>query len=241
MKTLVLFACTGLMAVAQDKQPSGAKALFFSPENGQETMLSSGSNGATQHSSAAPHSRNVAKPVITGLKYYVELRQADGQVLRISTNRVFHSGERIRLHVFSNVNGDLVIYQKQEDQPEERLFPGAGSSGASGHVERNTDVVVPSTHAWFRFDEHPGEILLTLMVKARGSQTNAGSEAAENGDIATAELAHEVAGKTKGSKALRIEEDSSGDNAEYKVLDSRLDSKIPAGVIATEVMLSHAK
>ncbi len=61
------------------------------------------------------------------------------------------------------------------------------------------------------------------------------------GRLPGAELAHQLAGVTKGSKALRIEDDSAADNAEYKVVDSRLNPKIPAGVIATEVTLSHER
>ncbi len=226
MKLLLMTVLTAILVPAQTPAPSGAKALFFTPESGQETPIAS---------STAPHSspRSKPKPAIMGLKYYIELRQPDGTRQRVAASRIFHSGDHIRLHVATNVDGDLVIYQQQEDQPEERLYPAAEMPDTASQVKRGADVTLPSTHGWFRFDDHPGQIHLTLMLTAQSKQ--AGDQ------IPTADLAHKIAGATKGSKALHIEEDSADDNAEYKVVDSRLDPKIPAGVIATEVTLTHAR
>ncbi len=117
--------------------------------------------------SIAANAGNRSDKPVTGLKYYIELRQPDGILERVNPMRVFHSGDRIRLYVSSNVDGDLVIYQKQEDRPEERLYPSAGIPDANGHVTRGTDVALPSSHAWFRFDDHPGQIHLTLMLTAK--------------------------------------------------------------------------
>lgn len=225
MKILLVAAFTTVLTFAQTPAPSGAKTLFFNPESGKETPISSPTSSGSQ--------QLTTKPAITGLKYYIELRQPDGNLQRVSASRVFHSGDRIRFHVATNVDGDLVIYQQQESQPEERLYPASEAPTNAGHVIHGNDVTLPSAHGWFQFDEHPGQIHLTLMLTA--------AKASHSGQLPSADLAHKLAGATKGSKALRIEEDSTEDKAEYKVLDSRLDPKIPAGVIATEVTLSHAR
>jgi hypothetical protein len=216
---VAMLAVSGLFA--QSEQPKGAKGLFLSADSGQQVPLSS----STTPSAAAP--------AATGLKYYIELREPDGKLERVSVSRVFHSGDRIRLHVATNVDGELVIYQKQEGEAEERLFPAANMPDERGRVTRGADIPLPSAHGWFQFDDHPGQIHLTMMVTARDGR---------HGDqLPSAESAHRAAGATRGSKALRIEEDATDDHAQYKVVDSRADAKIPAGEIATEVTLSHAK
>jgi len=236
MKLLLLTASTMILASAQTTTPSGAKALFFSPESGQQTVNSSaasppGSQRTPVSGGATSALRLTGRPAVTGLKYYIQLRQPNGNLQRVNVNRVFHSGDRIRLIVAANVDGDLVIYQKQEDLPEQRLYPAPEVQDATGHITPGATVTLPSTHGSFVFDDHPGQIHLTLMFTARLGQADS--------QTPTAGLAHQLAGATKGSKALHIEDDSADDNAEYKVLDSLADSKIPAGVVATEVTLSH--
>lgn len=243
MKPVLVALLSASFALAQSNKPTGAKALFFAAETGDETLASTSpqkqANKPRRNASAAVTTES--KPAVTGLKYYIELREPDGSLQRVNPNRVFHSGERIRFHVSTNVDGDLVIYQEQDNEPEERLYPLTGMPGSTGRVTRNADVTLPSAHGWFVFDDHPGEIRLTLMVKAHLARADANDISGEANASMSAEEAHEIAGAANGSKALRIEDDSTTDQAEYKVIDNRLDPNIPAGTIATEVMLSHAR
>ena len=225
MKLLFLVVLATGVAVGQT-QPSGAKALFFSQKSGEETPISSVPlKGTTQRAHRA-----------VGLNYYIELRQPDGSLRKVNVKHVFHSGDRIRLHVQSDVDGTLVIYQKQAGIPEERLFPDNDIPDASGQVIRYKDVVLPSTHAWFQFDDRPGQIELTILLTAALDEDQGPTESQAP---ASAAVVHRAVEERKGSKALRIEDDPV-DNSEYAVMDNRAAS-IPLNGIATEVMLSHVR
>lgn len=237
MKILCIAAFAALLAYPQTGNPSGAKALFFSADSGKET-LSTAVKPAGRHAHGQPSATN-SRATITGLKYYIELERPDHRLRKVNSNHVFHSGDRIRLHVTSNVDGHLVIFQQQGNEPEERLFPSSQLSDASDLIRSHVDTVLPSPHSWFIFDEHPGQIRLTLLLIAQAAHPKKESTSS-NTLLAQASLAHSLASATDGSKALRIEiDDSPNDTAEYKVVDSSLDPKLPAGVIATEVTLSH--
>lgn len=239
MKILCIAAFTALWAYPQTQHPSGAKALFFTAKSGKETPATAASP-PEQHAHARPAATR-SPGTVTGLRYYIELERLDHRLSNVNNEHVFHSGDRIRLHVISNVDGSLVIFQQQGDEPEERLFPSSHRSNATGLISRRVDTVLPSTHSWFVFDEHPGQIRLTLLLIAQSADPKDESDTPTTLQ-AQASMAHSLAKAIDGSKALRIEiDDSPVDTAEYKVLDSSLDPKLPGGVIATEVTLTHVR
>jgi Domain of unknown function (DUF4384) len=220
---------------SQPQPQKGAKALFYEAASGKDRAVET--SAKTIRTKQRPEPAPGTVPAVLALKLAIELREPDGSLQQVSPTRVFHSGERIRLHVTSNVDGNLVIHQKQDSEPEEQLFPGAETAARKSHVQGGADVVLPSERGWFRFDDHPGQILLTVMLTADGRE-GAGSHAAS---VASAEVAHAVASAAKGSKALRIEDDPVDEKAHFQAVDSRLDPKIPAGVIAEEIVLSHGR
>ncbi len=240
MRLWLLAIFVVVYAWSQEGAQTGAKALFFEAESGKQTQIQPSADEPGKHSKAHPVATS-STPAVTGLKYYIELQGPDHQLSRVTAAHVFHSGDRIRMHVTSNVDGHLVIYQRQDAEPEERLFPSSQLTDPTGFVHRGVDTMLPGPHAWFKFDEHPGQIRLTLLLTAQGAnrpKTPDGSTTL----LAEADEAHSLAKATDGSKALRIEvDDAPDDKTEYKVVDRRLDSKIPAGVIATEVTVSHER
>ena len=231
MKLVLLIVSLALCGYPQTPPPEGAKALFFAAESGKQTP--SKVTGLEQTGTQTNGG-------VTGLRYYIELQQPDHQVSRVNTSHIFHSGDRIELHLTSNVDGNLEIFQRQDNEPRERLFPSARLIDASGSIKHGIDTVIPAKHAWFGFDNQPGKILLTILLTA----LTPGDKSPENGQTleARASEAHSLAQESDGSKALRIEIDSDPENvAEYKVIDPRVGSKLPPGVIATEIVLSHAR
>ena len=116
---ILMFTAVGV-AQNQDNNTAGAKTLDDAttgvrtgggpeprpaPRGGGQPGTGGGS---TQPAPAPP------KPgEVTGLMYYVEVIQPTGQALRVNTSRVFHSGERLRFHVMSNVSGKLTILQSE--------------------------------------------------------------------------------------------------------------------------------
>ena len=98
---------------------------------------------------------------VTGLMYYLEVVQPNGQALRVPASRTFRSGERIRFHVTGNVNGRLSILQSENGGNFLPLFPNAQLRGGDDRVESGKEIVIP-----MRFDNNPGNIRLLLMLMA---------------------------------------------------------------------------
>lgn len=223
---------------------TGAKAIFINSLTNEETVSStsdkpSSTNSSSTNADKISASREV--PAVTGVMYYVELLRPSGELMRVNSDRVFHTGDRIRLHLDSNVNGNLVIYQSENGSKPELLFP---SGKLSGRVAKGSDVVIPSTHSWFVFNEHPGQIHLNMELTADGSQGPKRTSPAPAEDtrtlLADAGKINDLHEAQKGSKALKIEtDDSPADASRVVVVDSRRDSKIPRGQIAVEVTLVH--
>ena len=153
----------------------------------------------------------------------------------MNSDHVFHSGDKIRLHLSSNIDGKLVIYQSEDGSTPQILFPSPKLSEESGQVSKGSDTVLPSSKAWFKFDDHPGQIVLTLKLSAASSQrSDAAALMADAGSV------HKLQETQSGSKALVIEtDDSPADASRIAVVDSRRDTKIQPGQIALEITLIH--
>jgi hypothetical protein len=196
---------------------------------------------------------------ITALMYWIELRQENGQLMRVNANRQFKSGERIRLHVTSNVDGALTIVQSQNNGAPEMLFPP--SRGGDNRVEAYKEKVFPSETGFFRFDPQAGNIRLLLMVQANGApavrvgpaadppappKSGGGRRSAEPVQVASAVRAADMLAEIKkaqaqaqGSKKLEID-DSPTQPAIYEAVDVRKTPQATPGVIAVEVNLVQA-
>ncbi|MGH9720242.1 MAG: DUF4384 domain-containing protein [Bryobacteraceae bacterium] len=109
---------------------------------------------------AAPQPAPVRRRV--GLKYRLQLH--DGVLTAdVDPSREFRSGDEIRLHVESNIDGYLYIVQKGSSGIAKVLFPAAEINGGSNAVRRGIPYPVPA-EGFFQFDQNPGEERLTVIV-----------------------------------------------------------------------------
>ncbi len=253
-RTVVL----GFISVACFAQ-QGAKALFYDPTSGVSLSgnTATGSSHAAQHATPGPKANSggtmipvseTRTPEVTGLRYWIELRTAQDQLLRVPASRVFHSGERIRLHIESNIDGNLTILQSQDNGPFAKLYP---LRSGTGHIDKLTDETIPSRTGWFRFDNNPGSIRLMMMLQAEaGSGAGAASgpvQMASNAnpgapaDVQALEVRmREHMSKQDGSKSLVVEEDAASEEpSSYVVVDARRAPAVEKGVVAVEVKLTH--
>jgi len=158
---------------------TGAKSLFYDPNaSGTVQMSNTGSPGgdgfrpsvtrpgAGGSSSASPVS-NYYDNLNPGVMYWIELiRPGSGYVRRVSNDRVFRTGDRIRIHVTVNANGYL--------QSLHTGSTGAGrtlpvSNTRNGEVRMGADHVIPSNGGWLRFDNNPGQEKIKLIFAAANS------------------------------------------------------------------------
>ena len=220
----------------------GAKALFIDSLTNQPMRLKKAEIPSVSRKQKTSSNKQaiVEVPAVTGLMFHVELLRTNGEVTQVNSSRVFHTGDRIRIHLNSNVTGNLVIFQSEDGSEPELLFP---TGKLSGRVTKESEVVLPSSRAWFVFDEHPGQILLKLKLTADASEEPDQTPSPANDTetvVAAANSVHLLEEAQKGSKALKIEIDDSSVNAsQVVVVDSRRDPHIQPGRIAVEIRLTH--
>jgi len=224
---LAVAAIAGTMLFAQQQQ-KGAKTIFLDTQSGRTIMAPVAVPGPK------PGSGSVQVPAITGLMYYLELVSPTGELTRVNTNRIFHSGEKFRLHVTSNIDGSLTILQSQEGAKFEKLLPTAS---LPSNVRKGVDIILPSADGWFRFDERPGEIRLLMMLSAQPLGSPA--QVASNQDLSP-EFMRGIEKMQQGSKALLIETSNSIKEAcEVQVVNSNNDRRLTPGQIVVELKLQH--
>lgn len=248
---LSLGACA-LPQNISDQLPKGAKALYYDQTSG----------ATVQSNNEARNPRRTTSPQRnTGLKYWVELVQPDSaQILRVSSTRAFHSGEHIRLHFESNVDGRIVLVQMNPNGTSQLLFPDQRIDGGDNRIKAGTDTTVPAGNAWFAFDNNPGteRILVFLNVDSGPGSTSSPAKDSGTGNtvssstlpsssdgkldtVATNDLAARVE-KQRGSKSLVLEVDDKGDApADYVVKPAsyKQGSAASENTLAIEIQLKH--
>ena len=108
------------------------------------------------------YSTSTEKPL--GLRYSF-LRNAGGDEYReVSTDTVFHSGDRIRVAAQPNDEGYLYIVMKGTSGSWKVLFPSAEIAEGSNHVASGRQTLIPPPPGRFTFDEQAGEERLFIVL-----------------------------------------------------------------------------
>jgi hypothetical protein len=142
---------------------------------------------------------------VLGLSYWVELEGPKGQPgTQVTNQRIFRSGERIRLHFRSNAEGQIALLQLGSSGTSSFLFPDAEKGITDTSLAADQDRILPDASKWFTFDYHPGtERLLAIFAK---SQADVDSLSIGPGmDSKATETVLQTARKERGSKDLVIE------------------------------------
>lgn len=242
----VLFIC--IIALGQPGQEKGAKAIFLDTQSGRMAMP------IVPRPATKPDALPVDVPAITGLMFYFELLQPNGELVRVNSSRAFRSGEKVRLHVTTNVDGRLAILQSQDKGKFEELFPSPKLPASAALVHKGIETILPTPGGWFKFDEQTGEIRLLMMLTAGTGKAPAAvasyppirNEASPAGlpgnadERSEAMMAFEKL--QRGSKALLIEtDDSPRDASEVRLVNSEKDRQLPPGRIVVELRLQHRR
>ncbi len=107
----------------------------------------------------------------TGLKYWLELKRKNEPAQRCSNKTEFNTGDKIRIHVKSNVDGYAYIMMLQGSNGEkEVLFPAEDLGDNKVKAGSYITLPVPSNQdiaAWLKFDEHPGTELIRMIISRK--------------------------------------------------------------------------
>jgi hypothetical protein len=171
---LATLLCLAARIHADDGPPTGAKELFFDPQQSTDIAMRAPRQAPKKalYDSAgrrAPHSTDAATQRTLGLSYWIELSDETGTPMRPVTDRyVFKSGDRIRLHFRSNTDGRILLVQLGSSGVSSILFPDPVKGMAENSVRANEDHVLPTPTHWFKFDRNPGsEKLLVLFARSQ--------------------------------------------------------------------------
>jgi len=232
---------TGALA-AQDAAPQkGAKALFLDPTSGAALTPTSGRAPGKTTTAAARKQDTNPVAVNAGLMYYIERQRPDGQFERVNPTVTFRSGDKIRIQLKTNANGRLVIAQRDSSGGSSVLFPDPRVAAGDNRIRAGQVTALPSETTWFKFDEHPGDEHLFVMLTPEGNQAAPGAfpdVPPKEWDSRRTEQVALLAQAQKGSKALVIEVDEAKESpATYVVQPAG--KVVEQGVITTEIVLHH--
>jgi hypothetical protein len=99
-----------------------------------------------------------------GLRYCILKLGSDGEWNEVSTDTVFHSGDKIRVQVESNESGYLYIIMRGTSGNWRPLFPSPEIRGGDNRIEAMEPQMIPSGRGVFTFDGQKGEEKLFLVL-----------------------------------------------------------------------------
>ncbi len=189
--------------------PKGAKALFYDatstakvvPTSAKSDVPSPSARRDSQGVSPSPGQKAF------GLCYWLELVHPQGGApVRVTEQRMFRSGERIRLHFQSNVDGRIRLLQLGSSGTATLLFPDPEKGLGNDLLRAGEDRILPAESAWFRFDNNPGTEELLLFF-ARETEQLPSSIKPQMDKESTRHIV-DVAETISGSKDLVVEVDA---------------------------------
>lgn len=151
----------------------GAKSLFYDSNAAGTVQVNPGGQpgggftSSVKSSGGASPASNYYDNLNPGVMYWIELIRPGGGITRVSNDRVFRTGDQIRIHVTTNSDGYLHVIHK-------------GSSGnivpialnGNGEVAMGTDYVIPANGGFMKFDSNPGQEKLNLVFASVKSSSD---------------------------------------------------------------------
>jgi len=217
--------------------PPGCAPAEAVPQNPQKTETSgkrppvknTDSQGpVTKPSQPAPVPVSYPGSEMSAMMYWIELVQPNGETQRVTTDRVFLSGERIRLHFQSSIAGRLTIAMVRPDGSSRVLFPDSRINAGDNLIQAKVDTPIPPS-GYFRFDTETGTD--RLMVFLHPGITSGSDRPMTAGSILDRDQTTELARNISSKRGLILETvDQPGHSAQYVAA---------AGVVALEIRLKH--
>jgi hypothetical protein len=202
------------------QQASGAKALFYDPESG--TVLK------TQDRKKNPQNGIIkvkqvpsSRAKYTGIHYWIEL---DG-VGQVTADHTFHTGDRIAIHIRSNVDGYMSLWSINPAGAGTRLFPSTGQAAQANFIKADDEYITP------------GKIRFTLPVEDERLLIFFSRTQADLPEYSNSSDASNVLAKTRdaaGSKALLFETENKNPTEVGNYVVNK-----NGGAVVREIRLKH--
>jgi len=196
----------------------GAKQLFYNPATGAATQP--GEKEKSKASQSRVLVRKTQKPSNPGIHYWIELEG----VGKVTDDYVFHTGDRVKLHMRSNVDGYLSLWAYDLSGESQLLFPSS-EQPEDNRITANSEYTVPGTIEF----KPPAEDERLLIFFSQSPDDTPQPKAKR----LTAQQAQQAT-EAEGGKALLFEvEKKDKERAGTYVVNRR------GGAIAKEIRLKH--
>lgn len=217
---ILLFLLLAPPLVAQQKEEGpkeGAKLLFYNPTTGAASQP--GEQARSKPGQPGGLARKTQRSRIPGIHYWIELEG----VGRVTDDYVFHTGDRIKLHMRSNVDGYLSLWAYDLSGKSQLLFP-TPERPEDNRVRANSEYTIPGT-----IDFKPPAEDERLMVFF--SQSPDDTPQPKTGRLTTQQA--QQANESEGGKILFEVEKKDKERAGTYVINRQ------GGAIAKEIRLKH--
>ena len=144
-------------------RPSRRRPKSTAVPTAKPSEKSSSNTPVTSGPGSAPSTS--LKPVNTprmGLGLTLFMRDSNGLAVRTDPDRVFRSGDRVRVLLETNADGYLYIFNTTNDGPPVMIYPDAQLDEGGNYIQAHVPFEIPSSQAaeerlrWFAFDEAGG-------------------------------------------------------------------------------------
>lgn len=186
----------------QQKYPSVAKSAQLVVDNGY---------------GAAPHVVPVDLRRL-GLRCSLMLHDTDGQYVEVTPDKIFHSGDHIRLSFLANAPGYFYVIQQSSRGGWSPIFPPSGSDSNANKIAAGKIQIVPGGRIAFGFDQNRGDEKLYVIL----SRTPIGDI-----DKAIQNL----------KKAQAAEPQTTGDSANYEMVDNTIPDVLVKQLTSRDLVL----
>ncbi len=188
----------------QTKSPPPKPTPRIKPEPPVETREPCAKAPQPATASAAKLAANSTAGLATlGLGYTLFMVNDAGNLMRVSPDRQFKSGERVRLLVETNRNGYIYIFTQENDEAPKLLYPNIAIANGNNCVLAHRTFWLPE-EGEIEFDEHPAREKLTVVFSERPLAKLAPSAMPE-GDLVEARLFQEVTRQTAIRKGGQVD------------------------------------
>src|SRR5688572_4494614 len=134
------------------------------------TNLNSGKTTTNTNASDSDGGTTAAPQPAIGLGYTLFMRDANGDAVRVDPSEEFHTGERVRISLESNVDGYLYIFHSEGAGAPQMIFPDWRLQDGNNAIDAHVPYEVPASFEkderlrWFTFDSNPSTERLHIVV-----------------------------------------------------------------------------
>ncbi len=152
-------------------------AVQINPDSGERSAMGAGVSGPSPTGSGQNQDVAYSGEISgfydrlsnPGINYWIELaRPGTSNTKRVSDRHIFKTGDKIRIHVAGNSQGNLYVLHKGSSGREKNLQV----SSAGNAVGMGEDYVIPSNGGWLLFDNNKGVEELKFVFAPRKPSSN---------------------------------------------------------------------